>query len=151
MESIVTYSTYELINVFCFHFVYTILSLSHSEYNGTAVFNTCSRKPDFGVSDQVKFKPDCSSTSLGFVLVIACTTLYKQQKNVYADQITQRGSAITVHLNGHTAVIRLCGCPIFLFWCFTSLLVLSCCGQLVNKSETIISCTHTYLNIFAQF
>ena len=67
MESIVTYATYELINVFCFLFCLHILSLSHSEYYGTAVFNSCSRKPDFGLSDQVKFKPDCSSTSLGFV------------------------------------------------------------------------------------
>ena len=63
MESVVTYATYELISVFCFHFVYTIISLSHSEYDGTAVFKSCNRKPDFGHSDQVKFKPHCSSMS----------------------------------------------------------------------------------------
>ena len=68
MESIVTYATCELINGFLFFFIlFTIISLSHSEYNGTAVFISCSRKPDFGVSDQVKFQPDSSSTSLGFV------------------------------------------------------------------------------------
>ena len=34
-------------------------------------------------------------------LVIAGTTLSTRQKYVCADQITQRGSAITVHSNGH--------------------------------------------------
>ena len=112
MESIGTYATYELKNVFCFFILFT---LSHSEYNGTAVFNSFSREPDYR-----GFRPGKIQTRLlVYVFRIAGTTLYKQQKYVYADQITQRGSAITVHSNGHTVVIRLCGCPIFLFCCFT--------------------------------
>ena len=41
--------------------------------------------------------------------------LSKRQNYVRADQITQLGSAITVHLDGHIFVIRLYGCPVFLF------------------------------------
>ena len=107
MESVVTYATYELINVFCFFILFTLYYHFHTANIMAQLSSTTSAGNLIsGVSDQVKFKPDCSSTS---------TTLYKQQKYVYADQITQRGSAITVHSNGHTVVIRLCGCPIFLF------------------------------------
>ena len=33
MERVVTYATYELISVFAFHSVYTIIPLLHSEYS----------------------------------------------------------------------------------------------------------------------
>ena len=37
MERVVTYVTYELISVSAFHFVYTIISLSHSEYSNDLI------------------------------------------------------------------------------------------------------------------
>ena len=74
MERVVTYATYELISVFAFHFVFTIISLLHSEYSNDLIMAQLSSTlaagiwcRGFSLSDQVKFKPDCSSTSWGFV------------------------------------------------------------------------------------
>ena len=118
MESIGTYATYELINVFCFFILFTLYYHFHTANIMAQLSlktNSFSREPDYR-----GFRPGKIQTRLlVYVFRIAGTTLYKQQKYVYADQITQRGSAITLHSNGHTVVIRLCGCPIFLFCCFT--------------------------------
>ena len=115
MESIGTYATYELINVFAFFILFTLYYHFHTANIMAQLSSTLSAENLYR-----DFRPGKIQTRLlVYVFRIAGTTLYKQQKYVYADQITQRGSAITVHSNGHTVVIRLCGCPIFLFCCFT--------------------------------
>ena len=42
MERVVTYATYELISMFAFHFVYTIISLLHSEYSNDLIMTQLS-------------------------------------------------------------------------------------------------------------
>ena len=66
MESIVTYATYVLINVFCFFILFTLYYHFHTANIMAQLSSTLSAENLItGVSDQVKFKPDCSSTSLG--------------------------------------------------------------------------------------
>ena len=61
-----TYATYELINVFCFfYFVYTIYHFHTANIMAQLSSTLSAGNLISEVSDQVKFKPDCSSTSLG--------------------------------------------------------------------------------------
>ena len=61
-----TYATYELINVFCFFILFTLYYHFHAANIMAQLSSTLSAENLItGVSDKVKFKPDCSSTSLG--------------------------------------------------------------------------------------